>query len=37
LGVKPEVERLGVALLDEFDGHPSLRRAVDEGYQVISF
>ena len=36
-GVKSTVEQHGVALLDEFDGHPSLRRAVSDGYQVISF
>lgn len=26
-----------VALLDEFDGHPSLRGLVDDGYQIITF
>lgn len=36
-GVKTAVEKSGVPLLDEFDGHPSLRGAVSEGYQVISF
>ncbi len=36
-GVKSAVEQQQVTLLDEFDGHPSLRRAVLEGYQVISF
>ena len=36
-GVKPAVEKYGVRLLDEFDGHPSLRQAVSDGYQVISF
>lgn len=36
-GVKSAVERYDVSLLDEFDGHPSLRRAVSDGYQVISF
>jgi hypothetical protein len=36
-GVKSAVEQQGVPLLDEFDGHPSLRRAVSDGYQVISF
>ena len=36
-GVAAAVERHGVTLLAEFDGHPSLRRAVSEGYQVISF
>ena len=36
-GVKAAVEKSGVLLLDEFDGHPSLRGAVSDGYQVISF
>jgi len=36
-GVKAAVEQHAVALLEEFEGHPSLRRAVSEGYQVISF
>jgi hypothetical protein len=36
-GVKTAVEKQAVALLDEFDGHPSLRQAVSDGYQVISF
>jgi hypothetical protein len=36
-GVKAAVERHQVTLLDEFDGHPSLRSAVSDGYQVISF
>ncbi len=31
------IEQQEVTLLDEFDGHPSLRRAVSEGDQVISF
>lgn len=37
IGVKSAVEQQEVTLLDEFDGHPSLRRAVSEGYQVITF
>ncbi|MEX2080097.1 MAG: hypothetical protein WEC33_00645 [Dehalococcoidia bacterium] len=36
-GVKAAVDKHGVPLLEEFDGHPSLRRAVSDGYQVISF
>ena len=36
-GVKTAVEQQHVSLLDEFDGHPSLRTAVTDGYQVISF
>lgn len=36
-GVRTAVEQQRVTLLDEFDGHPSLRQAVSDGYQVISF
>ena len=36
-GVKAAVEQHGVTLLAEFDGHPSLRTAVSDGYQVITF
>jgi hypothetical protein len=36
-GVKAAVEEQQVMLLDEFDGHPSLRTAVNDGYHVISF
>ena len=36
-GVKDEVTRAGVALLEEHDRHPSLRRLVVEGYEVITF
>ena len=36
-GVKAAVEEQQVTLLDEFDGHPSLRTAVNDGYHVISF
>lgn len=35
--VKAEVKASGVHLLDEFEGHPSLRKLVSEGYQVITF
>lgn len=36
-GVKTAVEQQRVTLLDEFDGHPSLRTAITDGYQVVSF
>ncbi len=36
-GVKDEVQACGVTLLGEYDGHPSLRTLVAEGYQVITF
>jgi hypothetical protein len=36
-GAKAGVERAGVALLDAFDRHPSLRAYLAEGYQVVTF
>jgi hypothetical protein len=33
--VKDNVEQAGWKLLDDFDGHPSIRALVEEGYQVI--
>jgi hypothetical protein len=36
-GVSNEVEAAKVALLDEYDQHPSLRRLVADGYHVITF
>jgi len=36
-GVKDEVEAAGVALLDEYAKHPSIRRLVSEGYHVLTF
>ncbi|MBA3424317.1 MAG: DsrE family protein [Rubrobacter sp.] len=37
-GVKEEIEASDqVELIDEFDGHPSIRKLVDTGYQVITF
>lgn len=37
-GVKQKIEASGeVDLLDEFDGHPSVRRLMDDGYQVLTF
>lgn len=35
--VKDEVKASGAKLLDEFEGLPSLRKLVSEGYQVITF
>ena len=32
-----DVERAGVALLDEYDQHPSIRRLLAEGYSVVTF
>ena len=36
-GVKEEVQASGFPLLEEYKGHPSLKRLVSEGYQVITF
>jgi hypothetical protein len=36
-GVKEEVEKSNVPLLEEYAGHPSLQKLVSEGYQVITF
>jgi hypothetical protein len=35
--VKEEVRSAGVAFLSEFEGHPSLRKRVEEGYQIVTF
>lgn len=36
-GVKDELERRGIPLLDDFAQHPSLRSLIAEGYHVITF
>ncbi len=36
-GVKETVTACGVSLLGEYDDHPSFRKLVAEGYQVITF
>jgi hypothetical protein len=36
-GVKEEVQQSGIPLLGEYEGHPSLRKLVDQGYQIITF
>lgn len=35
--VKEEVREADVGLLSEFEGHPSLRQRVADGYHVITF
>lgn len=36
--VKDEIERVdGIDLLDEFDGHPSIRKLLSNGYRLITF
>jgi hypothetical protein len=36
-GVKDGVEATGVALIDEFRGHPSVRRLIADGYEIVTF
>jgi hypothetical protein len=36
-GVKDDIENSDVDLLDEFDGHPSVRKLISNGYQVLTF
>lgn len=36
-GVKDEVKTSDVPFLSEFEGHPSLRSRIVDGYQVITF
>lgn len=36
-GVEDKIRESETKLVDEFDGHPSLRMLVSQGYQIISF
>jgi hypothetical protein len=36
-GVKDEIEKTDIDLLDEFDGHPSVRKLISNGYQILTF
>lgn len=36
-GVKSQVEKSGLPLLNEYKSHPSLRKLFAEGYQVVTF
>jgi len=35
--VSDEVDNAGVVRMDEYDGHPSIRSLVEDGYEVITF
>lgn len=35
--VKDAVRSAGIAFLSEFEGHPSLRRRVADGFEVVTF
>jgi hypothetical protein len=37
VGVKAEVEQSGVELLEDYRGHPSVRKLVNDGYEIITF
>lgn len=36
-GVGDAVDDAGVARLDDYDGHPSVRTLVDDGYEILTF
>ncbi|MCA1671789.1 MAG: DsrE family protein [Actinobacteria bacterium] len=36
-GVKEAIEGAEVELLDEFEGHPSVRKLISDGYQILTF
>lgn len=36
-GVKDEVQACGVGLMGQYEGHPSFKKLVSKGYQVITF
>lgn len=36
-GVKEQVKQAGIALLDEYEEHPSIRKLLAGGYQVVTF
>lgn len=36
-GVREELERLNVPLLDEYAQHPSLRGLIAQGFQILTF
>jgi len=36
-GVKDEVEAAGIALMDEYKGHPSVRQLIVDGFAVVTF
>ncbi len=36
-GVKEELKKLNIPLLNEYDKHPSIRHNIEEGYNVVTF
>jgi len=37
LGVKGDIDRWNVPYMHEYEGHPSYRKLLSKGYQIISF
>lgn len=35
--VKAEIEKAGIKLLSEYEGHPSLRKLIVDGYSIVTF
>lgn len=36
-GVADAAKKCGTKLLDEFEGHPSVRALIEQGYQIVNF
>lgn len=36
-GVKEQIVKAGIPLIEEFEGHPSIQKLVEDDYQVITF
>jgi hypothetical protein len=36
-GVKDRVEQAGVQSIDDYEGHPSVRKLISDGYAVLTF
>ncbi|MFP4362646.1 MAG: hypothetical protein ACLFR1_02125 [Spirochaetia bacterium] len=36
-GVLKDVQQLGLPLASEMDGHPSIARFIEDGYEIISY
>lgn len=36
-GATEGLNEQGITLLDEYEGHPSLKKLIDDGYEIVSF
>jgi len=36
-GVKSAVEKVGIPMISEYNGHPSMRKLIIEGFNIITF